>query len=1251
MSIAKLRVGAEAYQLTGVAQSLDDYYSGAGEAAGWWAGTGAIVLGLDGEVAGDDLRAVLAGMQPGTGGLSPNNETIRPHPRRVPGFDLTFKAPKSASVLYAISDDPRVQGAIIEASEQALRDTLGWLEREAMAVRRGSEDRRYLANLAAEDPALAASKAVRVERGADLVAAVFRHRTSRAGDPLLHWHVLIPNMVRGTDGRWSAFVHPDLYRLQRAAGEVFQAALRDELTQRLGVQWRPGRHVPEIAGIPQAVLDSFSKRSAEIDAWLDDHARSHDPASRQEAVLATRRGKAEMEGERLDLGWKLEGASFGFGPDDAEALIRDTPTVETREPAMWSLPELSATVDGIPYTHAKVTSADGWITDLLQRDLLTKDATFTLPELYRAVARRLGAGATVATIDRITAQVLACDQVLTVAPRYRGDTTARWTSRTMAATERRLLDTYALRGTHAPISAGSVSRALMAYPTLGPDQTLAVRTICDSTDAVSVLVGPAGTGKTHTLAAVTTAFRVAGMVPVGAAPSARAAAELEAGTGIEASTLHSLARRWNHPGHGPSPATVLIVDEAAMASTVDLEPLVTRTIAASGRVLLVGDHHQLPEIGPGGALAAAVDQCHTVTELTINRRQIEPWEQAALAELRAGSIPAAIAAYRSHDRVIIATDHDAMLTTAIDHYLQSLRNGQRPVLMAGTNDTVNRLNHHARQRLAEHRVLDLDNVIATSAGRDLVIGDRVVLRRNANLPQPGGSAVRVRNSDVATVLAAAPNGAVTVRRDNDNASIVIPVDYLGAGWVDHAYAVTAHRAQGGTWDTAIAVGVDGLYREAAYVQLSRGRHANTLVIPHDQMELIDAELTRHSHGIPLPGEEPDDPLDDLIDTLHQSRAKLFALTRDPDADHIAALAGTHTFGELETRAAHARNVERSATDAIGINPEVLTRAVQRAEHTAHHVSIGAQVKAFDRNNIGTVTAIDDTNGTLTIHFTSHAGATAERTLPWTETQLVDRDLPPTRVLPAVAQQHLDTLARVSTETIERWNKHLAEHGVSAGDATRCGRAAHVLVDREARRLAAIQPDWLTDRLGQRPATAHAAQVWDHTVEAVAHYRLRHGISTRTPGLGPEPAHSPSEWHATTRQIDDASQQLRHLDQIQPQVLERRLEELRDRCHDLDTILAAAPPDTRPLIDALTSADQPTLLDLNAELQTALDTRDARRTWILEHWPHVIEHHEVNAALEATDPTEMNAATAPPEASRDVAVATPDQADTLGLDLY
>ena len=323
-----------------------------------------------------------------------------------------------------------------------------------------------------------------------------------------------------------------------------------------------------------------------------------------------------------------------------------------------------------------------------------------------------------------------------------------------------------------------------------------------------------------------------------------------------------------------------------------------------------------------------------------------------------------------------------MLAAAVDHYLQALADGRRPVLMAGTNDTVRQLNDTVRLRLADHRVLDLTAPVATSAGRELVVGDRVVLRRNASIPQANGQPVRLRNSDAATVLATSVDGGIRVRRDTDNATFSIDGGYVRAGWVDHGYAVTAHRAQGGTWDHAIAVGVDGLYREAAYVQLSRGRHTNTLIVPQRQMDEIDGELARHGTGIPLPSEQPVATVDDVIHRIESTRAKLLALTRDPHAYRVAELAADWTVPELEARAVRARRAEHAATDRIGIDPGVLTRAVERAQRTAHHVALGQQVRAFDRHNIGVVVAIDDDTGTIDAEFTSHTGHTATRTLPW-----------------------------------------------------------------------------------------------------------------------------------------------------------------------------------------------------------------------------------------------------------------------------
>ena len=160
-------------------------------------------------------------------------------------------------------------------------------------------------------------------------------------------HVLAANLVEGADGKWSAFAHPDLYRHGRAAGEVFQAVFREELTASLGVEWRPGRHVPEIAGIPQAILDLFSKRSTEVDAWLTATGTADTREGRQAAVLATRRHKPEVEDGRFDEAWKAEAQAAGWGPDAAERL------------AGWSLQRPGHTVEGCWRLDDVVFDEDG----------------------------------------------------------------------------------------------------------------------------------------------------------------------------------------------------------------------------------------------------------------------------------------------------------------------------------------------------------------------------------------------------------------------------------------------------------------------------------------------------------------------------------------------------------------------------------------------------------------------------------------------------------------------------------------------------------------------------------------------------------------------------------------------------------------------------------------------------------------------------------------------------------------------------
>jgi conjugative relaxase-like TrwC/TraI family protein len=1209
LSIAKLRVGQEAYTLAGVAQSLDDYYTGRGEADGLWIGVGAERLGLDGPVSADDLRAVLAGIAPGAGGLTPNGETLRTHPRRVPGFDLTFKAPKSVSVLYAVSDDPRVQGQIIEAGEAAVRQAVAWLEREAIQVRRGSGDAAYLNDLAARDPAAAEAAKVHVLPGRGVVAAVFRHRTSRAGDPLLHWHTLVANLVEGPDGRWGAFVHPELYRSGRAAGELFQTALRDELTDRLGLQWCPGRHVPEVAGVPQPLCEMFSKRAAEIDAWLEATGTPNNPKGRQAAVLATRRGKPEVEGERFDAAWKAAAVEAGWGPAQAEALLSATAGRTVAYDEIWRL-VVSDPMSGAAVDHT--VTAEDWIEDL-GRTLTDHDTTFTRPQLVEAVAARIGEGASVAIVDRIVARVLASPQIVPIAD----DNTPRWTTTGMLDIEQRFLAAVQdTRNSRAPVDEAMVDHVIGHGPMLGADQDLAVRTIATSPDAVTVLVGPAGTGKTFTLDAVRRVFEGAGQHVVGVAPSARAAHELATDAHIPSATIHRQLGAWDRGLDLPSEGTVLVVDEAAMAGIRELERVTRPVIAAGGRVVLVGDHHQLPEITAGGGFAAlATDPDVTIAELTTNRRQLNEWERDALAELRDGHVAAAVSAYRDNDRIVVADDRADMVATAVDRWLDAHQAGAVPVLLAGTNDVVAALNHAVRDRLLSDGVL--------TAGADgLAVGERLVMRINDYRARTiDGDDTAVLNGQTGTLLAIDDTGLV-VRLDHDDALVRIDNDYLAAGGIDYAYATTAHRAQGGTWDLAIAVGLDGLYREAGYLVMSRGRQSNWLILTQPELDSLDPDVGRHDSPLRLLVEEPD-TIDDLLhDRLSASRRKALATTRDPHAPEIRHKAATLDLPTLERWAAYARAIEARATHLIGGDPAHAHQRLARLDHTARHVAVGHRVKAWDRRNIGTISSLDDSAGTAQVEFVSAKGTTAVRTFNWGDITIVDPSRPQPRQLSDSAAAIVERTAADIGDRLDRWHAHLSAAGVQPSDAHVYTAAATLAVNRAAAALRAAEPAWLVALLGTRPVDNPAAtQVWEDTVQEVAAHRLRAGI------IDPQILGDEAVWVAVSATVDSARVWLDDIADptLKPALRARTPDELQQRQVELDAILATAPGDVRGLIQKMQSMAPLPFDELEGLLADLASGHHERQHWILQHWPHVVENGQIADAVAAGSPTSNSAA--------------------------
>lgn len=1195
LSITKLRVGQEAYQLSGVAQSLDDYYTGAGEAQGQWVGGGADRLALAGSVVPDDVRAVLAGLSPNTGGLTPNGTEMRPHPRRVPGFDLTFKAPKSASVLYAISDDPRVQGAVIEAGEYALRSALAWLEREAVQVQRGSHNVAYLARLSPANRQLAGPRRLQTS---GLVAASFRHRTSRAGDPYLHWHVLVANLVEGTDGKWSSLVHPEIYRHATAAGDLFQAAFRAELSRTLGVEWRPGRHVPEIAGIPQYVLDAFSKRSAEVEAWLAATGTANSGEGRQAAVLATRRNKREQEHMRFDQAWKQEGSELGWGPEMADGLIAAS---ARRNPvdyqSAWRLEATGFDEHGQVEHYERNVTPDEWITELL-RHLTAEQSTFTFPELIHAVTATLDQGATAETVERLARRVIGSTLVLEV---HADDERRRWTSREIVDIEQRFI--AALARTANPLASPTVVAAMLADRSdLGGDQRRAVAQILTSTSAVSVLVGPAGTGKTYTIDAIRSTLAATGISVLGAAPSARAALELAEATGMHTATLHRLLAN----GGPITPGALLVIDEAGMTDIRTLTRAVDRHLAAGGRVLLAGDHHQLPEIGAGGGFAYAARSTATVAELTVNRRQRNVWEQHALTHLRDGDVAAAVKAYTDHDRVTIADSPADLIEHAIALWAQARSEGHNPVLLAGTNELVDRLNQAAIDHLIQHG--ELDDCDQTAYGHTrLRVGERVVLRRNSALEHDtsGDNAVAI-NGQTGTVVAVTSEHDVTVALDH-GPTLHLDEQYLRrGGHLTHAYALTSHRAQGGTWDLAIAVGADTLHREAAYVQLSRGAHTNHLLLidPEitDLLAAASRDTARHDRGITHPDDEPAPADEHLTERLNRSGAKHLAHTLDRDVSTVDRLAATIPYRQLAALAQRATYAEHLATASLGYSREQVEQPLDRLTGIATRIAVGQQLSPADRHNVGVVTSVDDRDGTATLHFQSRSGHTAERTFAWADLRYI-HTLPARRELNPTATRTLKRIAGELHSKLDAWDRVLTEHGSQPGHARLYTHASQRALELTASRLVADQPDWLRRHIGCRPADVAGARTWDNAVTAIARYHLNHSDGRTDPGG----AHQLRTWLGQTRQWLESSDRAT----AAPQRV-RSSTEIHDRRQVLAEILESAPSDCRLVIDQLING-QLALTDVDELLESVAAQQIARRDWILEHWPHVVEYAELERA--------------------------------------
>ncbi len=649
-----------------------------------------------------------------------------------------------------------------------------------------------------------------------------------------------------------------------------------------------------------------------------------------------------------------------------------------------------------------------------------------------------------------------------------------------------------------------------------------------------------------------------------------------------------------------------------MAATADLDFVLTAAHRVGARVLLVGDHHQLPEINAGGVFAAAVARRHgDVAELRVNRRQQAVWEHEALDHLRHGRPLEGLRAYIDHGHVHLTATPTEVHTHAVGDWVAAHRAGVDAILLAGTVAEARRLNHLARLSVAD----ELTGPALTCRGRRFQVGDRVVLLRNqgetfGHVDVDTGRACRVDNGMIGTIHHIDAEARITVMLKAGR-RIRLTAAYAEAGFVDHGYATTIHKAQGVTCDRVFLVGPAGLYREAVYVAMSRARHASHLYATSTQLsELVEAS---HATGIPLPDEHLDDPDRDLRHAVGTSRTKHLALSDDP---HLLTIAKTSISATLDQLTA--RRVELKAATATLVregfaDPTVAAERLSRAREHRRYLSVGVRVNAADWDNLGTVITVDDHTGRSHVEFISaDRRRRVRRWMDWADTRPVDHPEP--LDIPVEAVHHFERAQQALADADKLWAGQLQDrYGADVEELHVVDAAIDLRRQRLTHRLTGHPPDWLTWWYGPRPADPAGAQVWDDELTRLATWRDTHHLGDHTPGYGPPPD-NPTDARRWAEHTDRALRVrgwLHHHTPNLPTPTPRPVDiaAVRTRLHELDAVLAAAPPDQRHIVTDLTTG-RLNAADIHQALLDAADTQHARRTWILEHWPHVVEHAEL-----------------------------------------
>lgn len=777
----------------------NDYYLSDEEVTGIWIGKGAIALGLSGLLTESDYRKLMQGYA--QDGKTPLCAT--PGEDHRPGWDLTFSAPKSVSLVWATADEA-LRERISEAQLIAVRQAISLLEMHAAHTRRGQGGRCR-------------------EQVDGLVVATFEHETSRSLDPQLHTHALVANVAPRLDGTWGTIVSRDLFLWQKAAGAIYRAELAYQLGQ-MGFSVEQDRESFQLSCVPEFVCLHFSKRAQAIIEMLKQASVESSASSIGNQVkIFTRQAKQRVDRAELLADWQTELGGFGLTSDFIEQN-------RVNQCAGAGLPDI-----------ADICSA-----------LTDKVAIFRKQDVYRLAA------------EQLQYSMLSADEIIEFASAALDDEeliplgedekhNLLFTTRQIVRMEKELVaaaKTLWSEGKH-QLTETVVKEAISlkgqqcGYLLSDEQQSALMNACCDGDFAI--LQGSAGAGKSSAMEALRLAYEMSGHAVIGAAIAKRAADNLHDEASIPSFTIAKLLSDFGRGRNRFSSADVLVIDEAGQIGTKQLHRLLHIAQDNNVKVVLVGEDKQLDAIEHGGCLRY-LSRALDCNRIEVIKRQRESWARDAVMQLRDGQAQQALEAFKEKGLLNFSATSDESKSKLVSAWSRFRHDnpGKSTLLLAQRWEDVNQLSDQVRSILqAEGSIgreeVELDCVVSEHRCKyKFASGDRVKFCKNDyRLAVSNGTlgtieAISQDDEDVTFQVCLDDGRSVTVRKSEYQSEDGRLPLALG-------YALTVYASQGATVDGDVFVSwTTGMDRSNTYVAGSRHKDSCHWFFNNREVDLLAA---------------------------------------------------------------------------------------------------------------------------------------------------------------------------------------------------------------------------------------------------------------------------------------------------------------------------------------------------------------------------------------------------------------------------